>query len=54
MRLDWCADVPVEEQDPTVVAHIMMHDGPEGNKIQNTVKCDTKWDFQLHNLTCPG
>lgn len=30
----WWRDVPVEEQDPTVVAHIMMHDGPEGNRIQ--------------------
>lgn len=25
------ADVPVKEKDPTVVSHIMMHDGPEGN-----------------------
>lgn len=32
-------DKPVEEQDPAVVAHIVMHDGPEGiisnqNKIR--------------------
>lgn len=39
MRPGRCADdVPVEEQDPTVVAHVVMHDGPDMNRTQNTVK----------------
>lgn len=32
-------DKPVEEQDPAVVAHIVMHDGPEGIRSnQNKIR----------------
>lgn len=57
MKPDRCADLPVEEQDPTVVAHIMMHDGPEGNRIQislsnvTPIDCDAKPDFQLYDVS---
>lgn len=49
MTLDYCADIPVEEQDPTVVAHIMMHDGPKGNRIQNTQS--QMWHSRLKHIS---
>ncbi len=37
MRLDCCADVPVEKQHAAVVADVMMHDGPEGRGTPNVL-----------------
>lgn len=34
----WCADLPIEEEDSTVVAHIMMHDGPEGKESIRSIR----------------
>lgn len=38
-----CAGIPIEEQDPTVVANIAMHDGPEEweeKKLKINIRCN--------------